>query len=70
MPDRFGDCKNAHRRFIRWAETEVWQRVFEHLAADADNQSAMIDGNIVRARQHSADLTKGDDQAIVAHGED
>jgi transposase len=54
LPERFGDWKNTHRRFSRWAKTGVWQRVFEHLTADADNQAAMIDSTIVRARQHSA----------------
>ena len=58
LPERFGDWKNTHRRFSRWAETGVWQRVFEHLAADADNEYAMIDSTIVRADQHSAGAKK------------
>ena len=58
LPDRFGDWKNTHRRFSRWAEKGVWQRVFEHLAADADNEYAMIDSTIVRAHQHSAGAKK------------
>lgn len=58
LPERFGDWKNTHRRFSRWAETGVWQRVFEHLAADADNEYAMIDSTIVRAHQHSAGAKK------------
>jgi transposase len=36
----------------------VWQRVFEHLAAEADNEYAMIDSTIVRAHQHSAGAPK------------
>jgi transposase len=58
LPDRFGDWKNVHRRFTSWAEKGVWQRVFEHLAADADNEYAMIDSSIVRAHQHSAGAQK------------
>ena len=50
--------KNTHRRFSRWSKTGVWQRVFEHLAADADNEYAMIDSTIVRAHQHSAGAPK------------
>ena len=57
-PERFGDWKNVHRRFSRWAETGVWERVFQHLAADADNEYAMIDSTIVRAHQHSAGAKK------------
>jgi transposase len=58
LPERFGDWKNVHRRFSRWAEAGVWDKVFRHLAADADNEYAMIDSTIVRAHQHSAGAKK------------
>jgi transposase len=58
LPERFGDWKNVHRRFSRWAENGVWERVFAHLAVDADNEYAMIDSTIVRAHQHSAGAKK------------
>jgi hypothetical protein len=37
----------------------VWERVFQHLAEDADNEYAMIDATIVRAHQHSAGAKGG-----------
>ena len=55
---RFGDWKNGHKRFSRWAQTGVWERVFKYLAADADNEYAMMDSTIVRAHQHSAGALK------------
>jgi len=58
LPQRFGDWKNTHRRFSRWSNTGVWQKIFEHLAVDADNEYAMIDSTIVRAHQHSAGALK------------
>ena len=58
LPERFGDWKNAHRRFSRWAERGVWERVFRQLSRDADNEYAMIDSTIVRAHQHSAGARK------------
>src|SRR3954453_141381 len=54
LPDRFGAWKKVHTRFCRRARTGVWERVFRHLAGDADNEYAMIDSTIVRAHQHSA----------------
>ena len=42
----------------RWAKAGVWERVFKHLAKDADNEYAMIDSTIVRAHQHSAGAQK------------
>ena len=58
LPERFGDWKNVHRRFSRWAKSAVWKRVFQQLAQDADNEYAMIDSTIVRAHQHSAGAQK------------
>lgn len=58
LPERFGDWSVVHTRFSRWARSGVWQRIFQHLAVDADNEYAMIDGTIVRAHQHSAGARK------------
>src|SRR5882672_7641192 len=58
LPERFGGWKNVHTRFSRWAASGVWERVFQHLAADADNEYAMIDSTVVRAHQHSAGAQK------------
>lgn len=49
LPERFGAWKAVHTRFSRWAENGVWENLFKHLAADADNEYAMIDSTIVRA---------------------
>jgi transposase len=58
LPERFGDGVAVHRRFSRWAKSGVWERVFQYLAGDADNEYAMIDSTIVRAHQHSAGTQK------------
>ena len=58
LPKQFGGGTNVHLRFSRWAKSGVWERVFQHLAADADNEYAMIDSTIVRAHQHSAGAEK------------
>jgi transposase len=58
LPERFGDGVKVHTRHMRWAESGVWEKVFQTLAADADNEYAMIDSTIVRAHQHSAGARK------------
>ncbi len=58
LPARFGDGTRVHRRFSRWAQAAVWERVFTALSAAADNEYAMIDATIVRAHQHSAGARK------------
>ncbi len=58
LPERFGDFRVVHTRFSRWSSAGVWERIFQHLAEDADNEYAMIDATIVRAHQHSAGAKK------------
>lgn len=58
LPERFGDFRVIHLRHSRWSRSGVWQRVFEALAQDADNEWALIDSTIVRAHQHSAGAKK------------
>ncbi len=58
LPERFGGWNNTHRRFRRWCESGVFERIFKMLAADHDNEYMMIDSTIVRAHQHSAGARK------------
>jgi transposase len=58
LPERFGDFRVVHLRHMRWSRSGVWQRVFETLASNADNEYAMIESTIVRAHQHSAGALK------------
>ena len=58
LPETLGDWNNTHRRFSRWAARGVWERLLTLLAADADNEYAMIDATIMRAHQHSAGAKK------------
>ena len=59
LPERFGDFRVVHTRFSRWSRSGVWERVFQTLAQEADNEYAMIDSTIVRAHQHSAGAKGG-----------
>lgn len=59
LPERFGDFRVIHTRHMRWSKSGVWERVFKHLAADADNEYAMLDATIIRAHQHAAGAKGG-----------
>lgn len=59
LPERFGKWNNAARRHRRWSRSGVWQRIFQHLAQDADNEYAAIDSSIIRAHQHAAGAKGG-----------
>lgn len=63
LPERFGDFRVIHTRHMRWSRSGVWQRVFEHLAADSDNEYAMLDATLICAHQASAGAKGGRTQA-------
>jgi putative transposase len=54
LPERYGKYKTVHKRFMRWAEKGVWERLFVVLTRDRDNEYLMIDSTIVRAHQQAA----------------
>ena len=53
LPERYGKYKSVHKRFTRWAKAGVWERIFEALTSDSDNQYLMLDSTIVRAHQQA-----------------
>lgn len=54
LPERYGKWKSLHQRFSRWAKAGVWDRVFEALIDDVDNEYLMLDTTLVRAHQQAA----------------
>ena len=54
LPERYGKYKSVHKRFTRWARAGVWERVFDSLTGDSDNQCLMLDTTLVRVHQQAA----------------
>ena len=54
IPERFGDFRVVHTCFSRWSKKDVWEKVFNQLSEQSDDEYAMLDATIVKAHQHSA----------------
>jgi len=58
LPERYGHWKNVHRRFSRWSQSGIFDKIFRILTEDADMEFLMMDGSIVKAHQHAAGAKK------------
>jgi transposase len=58
LPERFGHWTIVHQRFSRWPKSGVFDRIFNTLASDHDNEYMMVDAAIVHAHQHIAGARK------------
>jgi transposase len=59
LPERFGDWNNIARRHKRWSDKGFWQKIFEQLSIESDDEYAAIDGTIVRVHQDASGAKKG-----------
>ncbi len=57
LPERFGDLRVIHTRHMSWSRKGVWERVFTTLAADADNEYAMIPSRQIAAQSPAGQRT-------------
>lgn len=51
---RFGPYQTAKRRYYRWIEAGVFDRIFEAVAADHDLEWLSIDATVIRANAQAA----------------
>lgn len=54
LPERFGPHQRAKRRYYRWIEAGVFDRLFEAISSDSDLEWLMIDATVIRAQAQAA----------------
>jgi transposase len=59
LPDAFGRWNSVFRRFRRWAQGGVFERVFEAMRGTPDFEYALIDGTIVQVHQKATGAKGG-----------
>ena len=65
LPEQFGSWNSVCRRFCRWSDKGVWERIFAELAKRGDLKEVSIDSTAVRVHQHGAGAKKKRDLKLL-----
>ena len=63
LPSEYGDWKNTHRRFCRWRDKGIWEKILEMVTEEADTEWIMIDSTYCKCHQHASGA-RGGNQSI------
>ena len=59
LPAEYGDWKNTHRRFCRWRDKRIWEKMLEAIIDEPDFEWLMIDASHVKVHPHAAGAVGG-----------
>ena len=59
LPPEYGDWKNTNRRFCRWRDKGVWEKLFNIFVQNPDFEWLMIDASYIKVHPHAAGAVGG-----------
>ena len=59
LPPEYGDWKNTNRRFCRWRDKGIWEKLFKLFVQDPDFEWLMIDASYIKVHPHAAGAVGG-----------
>lgn len=63
LPEVYGNRKNVHRRFCRWRDKGIWEKILESLVDDTDFEWLMIDTSHIKEHPDTTGA-RGGNQAM------
>jgi len=68
LPPDYGDWKNTHRRFCRWRDKGIWERILEALIDEPDYERLIIDASHIKVHPHAAGARGGNQDMARTKG--
>ena len=59
LPPDLGDWKNTHRRFCRWRDKRIWEKLLENLVNEPGFEWLMIDTSHINVLPHASGVQGG-----------
>jgi transposase len=68
LPPEYGGWSNTHRRFIRWRDRGIWEKLLEQLIDAPDFEWLMIDASHVKVHPHATGARGGNQAMSLTKG--
>ena len=59
LPPDYGDWKNTHRRFCRWRDKGIWEKLLENLSPEPELKWLMMDFSHMKVHPHGVGAKGG-----------
>jgi len=62
LPPDYGDWKNTHRRFCRWRDKGIWEKLLESFSEEPELKWLMIDASHIKVHPHGTGARGGNQE--------